>query len=168
MIARSRRALAPSSIAWAEALRVALVALHSSPLLAASLSFFFAYIATHFAVGPPSAPGRDAGGSWRRFSGVARGTARRRAVVGGGSRKGRLAPPPSPTGCCTLFESIRPTGPDISTAALFFFICVPTRLRAPSSLLHIEPVESQRHLQRAALFSHHFLVYLRSSLGVEG
>ena len=166
MIARSRRALAPSSIAWAEALRVALVALHSSPLLAASLSFFFAYIATHFAVGPPSAPGRDAGGHGD-VSAASRGTARRRAVVGGGSRKGRLVPP-SPTGCCTLFESIRPTGPDISTAALFFFICVPTRLRAPSSLLHIEPVESQRHLQRAALFSHHFLVYLRSSLGVEG
>ena len=165
MIARSRRALAPSSIAWAEALRVALVALHSSPLLAASLSFFFAYIATHFAVGPPSAPGRDAGGHGdvSAASRVAR--RRRRAVVGGGSRKGRLVPP---TGCCTLFESIRPTGPDISTAALFFFICVPTRLRAPSSLLHIEPVESQRHLQRAALFSHHFLVYLRSSLGVEG
>ena len=167
MIARSRRALAPSSIAWAEALRVALVALHSSPLLAASLSFFFAYIATHFAVGPPSAPGRDAGGSWRRFSGVARGTASSAGGCWGREQKGEIAPPP-PTGCCTLFESIRPTGPDISTAALFFFICVPTRLRAPSSLLHIEPVESQRHLQRAALFSHHFLVYLRSSLGVEG
>ena len=167
MIARSRRALAPSSIAWAEALRVALVALHSSPLLAASLSFFFAYIATHFAVGPPSAPGRDAGGHGD-VSAASRGTAASAGGCWGREQKGEIGPPPSPTGCCTLFESIRPTGPDISTAALFFFICVPTRLRAPSSLLHIEPVESQRHLQRAALFSHHFLVYLRSSLGVEG